>query len=875
MFETSSAMLELFGGTTKTAGAGSCFEQIPPVKEDGKKFGRRNLLQRENQQESEWNDIRKNVTTAAPCFQTIEDHDKKYEETRRRGNWESSSSQFETIGGRPLGEPGPELFESEPSPSAPDYEKCPAEEVLKRLSKPSALRYVCVSPICAHCLQTYRPRNGMHLSSQAAADRSPDERVEVVVTEEFVSNEIGRKPEVSRRQRLTEHSKTVNEPGPELVDGGDYAEAEEHSSNDAHLEEASRVAQLQMEHDSGHAPCESKAADFGRAALGTMDTTATAAQAAGMTLPHENGRGNAAVGSIVGGAGMGSAGDKTAGAAGQALESAHNASNGVVSQGAGGQNGTDGSDEPLQMVTANGEASTNGTGGGGATAILIKGGQIVNDDAIFVSDILIEDDKIQEISSSLSVPENAEVIDASGKWVLPAGVDVHTEFSAAGATDDFSSGTKAAIAGGTTTIIDVVSPNTGESLVAAFDRVRAAAEAKSSCSFALSVLVLKWDAATRDEMEKLVREKGVNSFILELFSDADLLEAFEHAKQLGAHVRILPENRNLISALEKRMLRMGITGPEGYAKARPAQLEGDWVGRVCTISQLANCPVSVMSVSSVDASRTVDNCRRIGALVNAEVPVAALCASSVPNILSRIPARSGQQNADSVLDLLANGPLSMCVSDHKGVKPSSAADFTKMSVGSTGAEERMSLLWEKAVTTGRIDPMRFVAVTSTNAAKVFNIYPKKGRIAVGSDADLVVWDVESRRHLSAKTHHSAVDASVYEGESVTATPLITINAGAVKYRNGHLSTSGKPQFLALQPNSPYTFSMVQLREKQLGKLPAPSASFSQPRTDADKRQETRPHTTATSRNERSAGEPPKRSTTKVIHPPGGKSTALW
>lgn len=118
----------------------------------------------------------------------------------------------------------------------------------------------------------------------------------------------------------------------------------------------------------------------------------------------------------------------------------------------------------------------------------------------------------------------------------------------------------------------MVSPSTGESLVAAFDRVRAAAEAKASCSFALSVLVLKWDAATRDEMEQLVREKGVNSFVLELFSDPDLLEAFEHAKQLGAHVRILPENRNLISALEKRMLRMGITGPEGYAKARPAQV---------------------------------------------------------------------------------------------------------------------------------------------------------------------------------------------------------------------------------------------------------------------------------------------------------------
>lgn len=211
------------------------------------------------------------------------------------------------------------------------------------------------------------------------------------MTEEFVSNE-GKRPEVSRRQRLSEHPKTVNEPGPELVvDAGDYAEAEEPSAN-THLEGQSRAAQLQMEHDSGQAPCESKAADFGRAALDTMDTAAAAA--ADRTLPHENGRGNAAVGSIGGGAGMESAGDKTAGAAGQALDNAHNAPNGVVSQ--GGQPPADGTDAPLEMVAVNGEASANGTGGGGgATQIVVKGGQIVNDDGIFISDILIQDETIK------------------------------------------------------------------------------------------------------------------------------------------------------------------------------------------------------------------------------------------------------------------------------------------------------------------------------------------------------------------------------------------------------------------------------------------------------------------------------------------------
>uniref|UniRef100_A0AC34F889 Amidohydrolase-related domain-containing protein n=1 Tax=Panagrolaimus sp. ES5 TaxID=591445 RepID=A0AC34F889_9BILA len=527
------------------------------------------------------------------------------------------------------------------------------------------------------------------------------------------------------------------------------------------------------------------------------------------------------------------------------------------------------------------------SGGGGEKLILIKGAQIVNDDSIFAADILIEDGTIKQVSQSLSAPENAEVIEASGKLVLPAGIDVHTEFSTPGSIDDFSTGTRAALAGGTTTIIDVVLPRPEDTLISAFDRTRQQAEQKAVCNYGFSIVIQKWSEATKKEMELLVREKGVNSFILDLFSDSDLYAAFEHAKHLGAHVRILPENRELAALFEKKVLKAGVTGPEGYAQSRPSQIEADRIQHVSIISQFTNCPLSILSVTSSEASKAIHQGRRDGTLIQAEVPIAAIIGPSQNgSLLTKIPLRYGTQHTNDALEMLANGSLSMCVSDHCTPTPSAGNNFTRMNKGAAGVEERMMALWEKTVANGRIDPMRFVAVTSANAAKSFNLYPKKGRIAVGADADVIIWDIKSSKRLSAKSHVSKSESSLYENLTVRAFPIATICAGKVLYKDGkHVgAVPGMGAFLTLKPNSPFIFSVVHLRENMnnfsIDNTPVPIQSPSQqqqqqhPQSNSH-REEDKPITGSNRNKNVQQEQPSSKPRTKVIHPPGGKSSGFW
>ncbi|KAI1733302.1 amidohydrolase family domain-containing protein [Ditylenchus destructor] len=451
------------------------------------------------------------------------------------------------------------------------------------------------------------------------------------------------------------------------------------------------------------------------------------------------------------------------------------------------------------MVTAVNGAEDRGTDSGmgdgsSDSVILIKDARIINDDEIFAGDILIEGGIIKKISpNSLKAPDNAHVIEANGRWILPAGIDVHTQFSASSSVDDYLSGTKAALSGGTATIIDTLCPRETESLVAAIDQVRNVISEQAQCNVGLSVVVSQWRGEkTRQEMTQLVREKGVNSFVLELSTDSDLFEALEHAKELGAHCRILPENKAVVAMMEKRLAQQkGLSGAQLFIQARPAKLEAEQIHRLCVLSQLTNTPFAVLSVTSSEASDAVRNGKKEGAIITAEVPVAAISQGSDSSkaALTRIPLRSHPSNAEDVLELLANSPLSMCVSDYSVSKPASLMNGTTKN-GLTGIsnyaiiEQRMSILWEKAVVQlGRFDPMRFVAVTSSNAAKMFNMYPKKGRIAVGSDADVVLWDLDSSRQLSAPT-------TPFDGLTVHATPVMTICAGRLVF------SEGGPQLLA-------------------------------------------------------------------------------
>ncbi|KIH59796.1 amidohydrolase family protein, partial [Ancylostoma duodenale] len=347
----------------------------------------------------------------------------------------------------------------------------------------------------------------------------------------------------------------------------------------------------------------------------------------------------------------------------------------------------------------------------------------------------------RNVGPSLEVPADAEILDAAGKMLLPAGIDVHTHLTAPDSADDLVTGCRAAIAGGTATIV-----------------------------------VKQWSENVKKEMEKVVSE-GVNSFIIDVEGDDILYQVLEHCRTLGVHARVLPENRSIIPYLEKKMLDLGITGPEGFYQSRPEEvgdLESERVNSLCVLSQLSNCPLSILSMSSAESLSALERARSSGALAHAEIASAAVAADGTHYFnkclkhasvhMTEVPLRV--EGSSRLVSALASQPLAVCTSGHYAISSESrlcARDFTAMPKGTVGVEERMYIVWEKAVRTGRIDPMRFVAVTSTNAAKMFNMYPKKGRIAVGADADLVLWDASVRWKLSSAERQSTVDASLYDG----------------------------------------------------------------------------------------------------------------
>lgn len=470
------------------------------------------------------------------------------------------------------------------------------------------------------------------------------------------------------------------------------------------------------------------------------------------------------------------------------------------------------------------EKKKSGGEGGEMSILLVKNAQIVNDDEIFEADILIEDGVIQQVSSKIDAPEGAEVIDASGKFVLPAGIDVYTQVTDS-SVDDLSTGCKSAVAGGTATIIEVVRPRGAESIVSAVRRVKSQLEKNAVCHVSLSVAITDFSGSTEQEMVELVKNEGVNSFVLDGVSlpDDKLFELFEHVKKIGALIRIVPENKSMISILEKKMLKLGVTGPEGYPQSRPESLEADKVNGICVLGNLASCPLSIVQVSSAESLGAIEKARGTGAMAHAEIASAAVAADGSAYFnqdlrvasahLTDVPLRKGA--TDRMIGALSTQPLVVCTSGHRPVNSTTRAaakDFAIAQKGSAGAEERMAIVWEKAVRSGRIDPMRFVAVTSTNAAKMFNMYPKKGRIAQGSDADLVIWDQDGKRVLESNRAQSSQETSLYDGITVHSAVTATIVSGKIAYQNGEIRVSAGG-FLCLKPNSPYLFSMFGKRDK--------------------------------------------------------------
>ncbi|KAK9497216.1 hypothetical protein O3M35_004574 [Rhynocoris fuscipes] len=463
--------------------------------------------------------------------------------------------------------------------------------------------------------------------------------------------------------------------------------------------------------------------------------------------------------------------------------------------------------------------------------LLLKHGKVVNASGIIDADVYIEDGIIKELGKNLIIPGGTRTLDVRGLYVMPGGIDPHTHFELElmghKVADDFYHGTKAAIAGGTTMIMDFVIPNKNESLLDAYDRVRSIADEKACCDYSLHVCVTQWNEKVKEEMEILCNERGINSFKtfmdfkdLFMLDDSDLYWVFAKCKELGALPMVHAENGNIISENEKVLIEKGIVGPEGHDLARPEEVEAEAVNRACVIAKQVSSPIYIDGLTSKSAADIVKNHKDDENKVIGAVMASSLGIDLMTPMLSTTTCPPIRPHSSlHLIQLLAEGLLHVTGSDNctftSEQKDKGQSDFTKIPLGVNGVEDRMSVVWEKGVESGAMSLSQFVAITSTNAAKIFNIFPKKGCIAVGSDADIVVWNHTKTRTISAQKHHQATDINIFEGMTVHGAPEFVIVNGRVCYEDGEVrAVQGFGSFIPNPTCPPYLYPQEENQENE-------------------------------------------------------------
>jgi len=473
-------------------------------------------------------------------------------------------------------------------------------------------------------------------------------------------------------------------------------------------------------------------------------------------------------------------------------------------------------------------------------SVWVRGGTVVNADRQEKADVLCVDGAIAAVGPDVAalVPAGAQVIDASGQFVMPGGIDPHTHmqlpFMGTVTADDFYTGTAAALAGGTTSIIDFVIPDPKEPLIDAYRKWRGWAE-KAAADYSFHVAVTWWSDSVHADMGTLVREEGVNSFKhfmayknAIMCDDETLVNSFKRALELGAMPTVHAENGELVYLLQQEVAKMGITGPEGHPLARPPMVEAEAANRAIAIAGVLGVPIYVVHVSCTEAAQAIAAARARGQRVYGEVLAGHLVidesvyrdpdfAKAAAHVMSPPFRAKGHQEA--LWQGLQSGQLHTTATDHctfcAAQKAMGRDNFAKIPNGTGGVEERLAVIWDAGVNTGRLTPSEFVAITSANTARLFNIYPRKGLVGVGADADLVVWDPAATHTLSVKTQHSKGDYNIFEGRTVQGMPSHTISQGVVAYAQGDLRAEmGKGRYIkrpAFGPN----FDAVQRRAATL------------------------------------------------------------
>ena len=431
---------------------------------------------------------------------------------------------------------------------------------------------------------------------------------------------------------------------------------------------------------------------------------------------------------------------------------------------------------------------------------IIKNGTIVTATDTFKADVLIDHEVISQIGENLSAP-GAEVIDAKGCFVFPGGIDPHTHldmpFGGTVTKDDFETGTIAAAYGGTTTVIDFCLTTKGKTLQSAIDTWHDKSKDKAVIDYGFHLQIVEMNENVLNELSKVIEKEGITSFKVFMAyknhfqaDDETLFQTLLVAKELGALVMVHAENGDVIDYLVKKALKEGKTDPIYHALTRPPEAEGEATGRAATLTGMANSQLYVVHVTCAEAARKIAEARSKGMDIWGETcPQYLVLDQSYlekPNFEGAkyiwSPPLREKWNQDVLWKALKTGELQtlgsdQCSFDFIGQKELGRGDFSKIPNGGPIIEDRVSILFSEGVKKGRISLNQFVDLTSTRAAKLFGLYPKKGTIAVGVDADLVIFDPSVERVISAETHHMAVDYNPFEGMKITGEPVSVLLRG--------------------------------------------------------------------------------------------------
>ncbi|HEV2385836.1 MAG TPA: dihydropyrimidinase [Candidatus Acidoferrales bacterium] len=453
---------------------------------------------------------------------------------------------------------------------------------------------------------------------------------------------------------------------------------------------------------------------------------------------------------------------------------------------------------------------------------LIRGGTIVTAADTYAADIGIADGTISAIARGLSAESARRTFDAAGLLVMPGGIDVHTHldmpFGGTTSADDFQSGTVAAAWGGTTTLIDFAIQYHGQTLTHAFDTWMKKAEGKAAIDYAFHCIITELNDERAREMRRLV-EEGVTSFKLFMaypgvfmLDDATIFRAMSAAADTGAFICMHAENGGAIDVIVRRALAEGKRAPKYHALTRPTTAEAEAVGRAIALAEMAGAPVYIVHLSCNEALERVREARERGLPVYAETCPQYLYLSiesfDAPGFegakyVFTPPLREKWHQA-KLWRGLAQNDLQVVSTDHcpfcfKEQKELGKDDFTKIPNGGPGIEHRLSLLYSGGVHGGHFSPNRFVQLVATAPAKLFGLYPHKGAIAVGSDADLVLFDPAAEQILSAATHHMRVDYSMFEGIRVKGVAQTVLSRGEPVIERGQFTgRAGHGRFLRRQ-----------------------------------------------------------------------------